>query len=566
MEINIHNIKKLSLYKTILKYSPIKFKYDLIAGLSVAAISLPQNMAYALIVGVEPVYGIYATIMSMILFTFVGSSNYMIVGPTNIMAMALLGSLNNIGQGNYLEALFLVTFLVGVCQLLFGILKLGRFVNYISHSLIVGLSTGAVIMIGVGQLQNFMGLSVEGGSTIYTKIYAVLANLYQLNWTTFSLGLFTLFIILIIKRLKPRWPNYLIALIISTLLVYFFNLEDKITIIGQLPSGIIEFSLVNFDLSLIKILFSKALSIAILGLIQTLAVTKSIAVETDEEVNANAEFIGQGLINMIGPYFNSFATAGSFAKSFANIQAGAQTKFAQLMAGLSVVIVVLAFKPVITYVPIVGLASLVIVVAFSSIKVPEIKKNLVTTRGDAIIFTVTFLATLLLPSIETAIYIGLIVSLAVILKKSEDINLSVLKYEGGENDRITQQEVAELNEDHVRDKCVVLNIRGNLHFNCVDNFKEKLSICYRNGDTFIIRLREIERMDITIIKELDNFITKVQEADGKVYLSGVNEVQYKRLEKYGIIDKIKKKNVFISKEKLFSATSDAYHDVMDGNV
>ncbi len=560
------NIKKLSLYKTILKYSPIKLKYDLIAGLSVAAISLPQNMAYALIVGVEPVYGIYATIMSMILFTFVGSSNYMIVGPTNIMAMALVGSLNNISQGNYLEALFLITFLVGVCQLLFGILKLGRFVNYISHSLIVGLSTGAVIMIGVGQLQNFMGLSVEGGSTIYTRIYAVLANLHQLNWTTFSLGLFTVFVILITKKFRPKWPSYLIALIISTLLVYFFNLEDKINIIGQLPSGVIKFSLVNFDLSLIKTLFSKALSIAILGLIQTLAVTKSIAVETDEEVNANAEFIGQGLINMIGPYFNSFATAGSFAKSFANIQAGAQTKFAQFMAGLSVIIVVLAFKPVITYVPIVGLASLVIVVAFSSIKVPEIKKNLVTTRGDAIIFTVTFLATLLLPSIETAIYIGLIVSLAVILKKSEDINLSVLKYEDEENGKIIQQEVAELNEDHVRDKCVVLNIRGNLHFNSADNFKEKLNICYKNGDTFIIRLREIERMDITIIKELDNFITKVQEADGKVYLSGVNELQYKRLKKYGVIDKIKNKNVFLSKEKLFSATNDAYHDVMDGNV
>ncbi len=526
--------------------------------MSVAAISLPQNMAYALIVGVDPIYGIYSTIISMIVFTFVGKSNYMIVGPTNIMAMALASSISGFAQGEYLGALLLLTFMVGICQLLFGLFKLGSLVNYISDSLILGLSTGAVLMIAVGQLQNFMGLTVAGGSNFYTKVYAVVKNMGQVNWTSLLIGIITVFLIIIIKRFNPRWPAYLIGLSIITVIVYIFKLETSTAVVGDLPSGILKFNMLSFKWSSINTLLSKALSIAFLGLIQTLAVVKSLTVYTKEEVDINSEFIGQGIINMVGSFFNAFATAGSFAKSFANIQAGASTKFSQFFAGILIIISLLFIKPLITYVPIAGLASLVIIVAVNSVKIKEISKNLKIIRGDAIIFIVTFLATISLPSIDSAIYIGILASVMVVLKKTEDISLEVIRYEDKE-DKFVQRKVGDLNEKNKNEKFLILNLRGNLHFSSVNNLKEKFEIVFKYGDNFLIRLREIERMDITIMRELSNFIDKIQESGGQVILSGVDAEQYDRMKRYGIISKVKKENVYQSEDILFSSTKDAYY-------
>jgi len=552
------------LLNTLRDYNKEKLRKDIIAGLSVAAISLPQNMAYALIVGVEPIYGIYATIVSMIIFTFVGQSNYMIVGPTNIMAMALASSIADVSHGNYIEALLLLTFLVGLCQILFGILKLGRIVNYVSHSLIVGLSTGAVIMIGVGQLQNFLGLSVDGGPNLFTRFYVVLTNLEQINYTTLFIGILTVLLIITIKRINDRWPAYLIAIVIVTIIVYIFDLSDNTEIVGSLPEGIIKFNMLNFDWNMVTTLISKGISIAFLGLIQTLAVVKSLNIYTREEVDINNEFVGQGIINLMSSFFNGFATAGSFAKSFANIQAGAVTRFAQLFTGIAVICFLLLLKNSISYVPVAGLAGLVIAVAIGSVKVEEIKRNLDVTKGDAIIFIVTFLSIISLPVIDTAVYIGLLTSIMVILKKTEIIHLGVIKYDENNDNKFSQQEVGELSDQFEKEHFIVLNLRGNLHFSSVNNLKEKFEIVLKRGDNFVIRLREIERIDLTIMRELDIFIDKVHKSNGRVILSGIDKVQYDRLKRYGIIKKIKDENVYFSDNTLFSSTKDAY-DFMDVN-
>lgn len=557
--------KNSAFYKTLANYNLTKLKKDLTAGLSVAALSLPQNMAYALIIGVEPVYGIYATIIAMLLFTFVGISNFVIVGPTNIMAMSLVASLNNISDENYLAALFLLTFMVGIFQLILSVLHFGKFINYISDSLIFGLSTGAVIMIAVSQLENLLGIEKEAGATIFSNLSMLSSSLDLINPLTAAVGLSTVIIILIILKLNSKLPAYLIALIISAIIVAVFNLKKEIAVVGQLPAGIINFKVINFEWKYIYSLSSKAFSIAIIGLIQTLAVVKSISMETEEKIDMNKEFRGQGIINAVGAFFNSFAVSASFSKSYTNIQVGAKSRFSQFTAAVSIIIILLSLKNFISYIPIAGLAGLVIVVALQSIDLKAVIKTLKTTKGDAIIFLFTFFATIMLPSLETAIYIGLIISFIVVLKTNEEVNLSILNYEDENKNQINENEVESIKDEEFDKDYVIINISGDLHFISSKNLKEKLSNYYCKNKDYILRLRYIERMDITIIKEIENFIKKVQETNNTVYLTGLNSQNYERLKDYGLLDKIDQENLYFSEDRLFAATKKAQHNVEKNN-
>ena len=558
-------LNEINFIKMMKNYKLEFLKQDFLAGLSVAAIALPQNMAYALIIGVNPIYGVYTSIVSMILATLAGVSSYMIVGPTNMMAMAIASSLKFVTGENYLAVLFLLTLLIGIFQLLFGLFKLGNLVNYVSHPVIIGLSTGAALLIGVGQLQNFLGLSLAGGPNLFTNIYTVAINLDQVNLLTVYLGILTILTILIIQKINSKLPSYLITLIVITLLVFAFDLQNQVEVIGDLPASIPEFNLISISVPYLGEILTKSLSIALLGLIQTLAVVKSLTARTGEEADINKEFIGQGIINIGCSFFSSFAIAGSFAKSFANYQAGAKTRLSEFFVALAIIIFMLLFSPVFKYIPIVALAGLVIVVAVSMIDIAELKQAFQTTKGDALIFISTFIATITAPSIDYAIYFGVLVSIIVVLRESSKVNIKPVHYEEDpKKGELRQTEnVDELAEDLEEDKkveekdCIVVDLSGNLHFSSVDNLKAELERLLPTGENFVIRMRNIERIDLTIIRELKGFIAKVHDKGGLVKIAGVNKKLYKVLENSGIIDKVGEENIFEIEGILLNSTKQA---------
>ena len=560
----LNSFEEIDFVKMLRNYQFEFLKQDFLAGISVAAIALPQNMAYALIIGVNPIYGIYTSIISMIAATLFGVSNYMIVGPTNMMSMAIASSLNFVDSANYLSVLFLLTFLVGLFQLLFGLLKLGNLVNYVSHPVIIGLSTGAALLIGVGQLQNLLGLSVAGGPNLFTNLYQIIINLNQVNLITIYLGAVTILMILGIQKINPKLPAYLIALIIITVIVFMFDLETKIAVIGDLPASIPKFNKVSLVIPYLGELITKSLSIALLGLIQTLAVVKSLAAKTGEETDINQEFIGQGTINISCSLFSSFAIAGSFAKSFANYQAGAKTRLSEFFVAVAIIIFILLFSPVFKYIPIVALAGLVIVVAVTMIDISEIKEAFQTTKGDALIFTSTFTATIIAPSIDYAIYFGVLVSIIVVLKESSKVNIKPVHYEEeiGTSELKQSENVDQLAEDleekqELEKDCIVVDLSGNLHFSSVENLKEELQRLLPTGENFVLRMRNIERIDLTVIRELKGFITKVHNKGGLVKIAGVNDELYKVLENSGIVNKVGEENVFQIEDVLLGSTKQA---------
>ena len=536
---------------------------DLIAGLSVAAIALPQNMAYALIVGVSPIYGIYTSIISMIIATFVSKTRYVVVGPTNMLAMAIASNLSSISNENYLSVIFLLTFLVGLFQFLLGIFKLGDLVTYVSHPVIIGLSTGAALLIGAGQLQNFLGLSLDGGINFFTEVYAVITNLDGINGLTLALGLLTVITILILDKVKPKLPNYLLALVISTIIVYVFNLENTLETVGTLPNSLLNISLFSFDIKLMESLASESLSVALLGLIQTVAVLKSLSHKSKHEMEVNREFISQGIINLTSSFFSCFASAPSFTNSFANYQAGAKTRLSQFFVALTIILFVILFSPFVKYVPIVGLSALVIVVAVKIIDIEDIKRTITTTKVDAMIFIITFGAAIIMPSLDYAIYFGVLASLIVVLKESKKANVEPIRYDE-ETEAVKREEINELAEIKDQHECIVLNLSGDLHFSTAEDLKDKLNKVYSAGENFVIRLRHIEQIDVTVVKELEKFIVKVKTGDGEVTFSGVNEDNYEVLKRYGIVSDLGDEKIFRSGDELLDSTREAV-EATNGN-
>ncbi|MFW5998806.1 MAG: SulP family inorganic anion transporter [Halanaerobiaceae bacterium] len=544
------------LIKTLKNYNLRYLKNDISSGISVATVSLPQIMGYALIAGLNPIYGIYTFIVSTIMATVVGVSDYMIVGPTNIIAVVIASSLNNLGlvnQSNYIEIVFLLTFLVGVIQIILGSLKLGNLVNYVSQAVIVGLTTGVAILIGVGQLNKLLGISIDSHKNVINTLYQITLNLSDLNYYALGIGLFTLVIIVLGKKMLPGIPSYLIAIILSVLAVYVFNLDNKLELVGVMRSSLPGFKMIKFDLELLERLFSYALSIAILGFIQVLSIVKAMEKKAKQEAQLNKEFVGQGITNIVCSFFRGFVITGSFTKTFANYEAGAKTRFSQMIAGLSVLIFMILFGKVISLIPIASLAAIVILVAYYMIDKDEIIQSFKTTRFDAMVFSVTFITTILTPRLDYAIYFGVLASFILVLKNTSDINYSHISYNKNNSYAFSKKSLNEVKEDDF----IVINLSGTIHFNASENLKKQFHESLRKEKVFVIRMREIEEIDLTTIREVEKFIEDVYDYGGKVIICGVNQNLKKSLEKYGLINKIGEDNIFMKENVIFYSTTEA---------
>ena len=531
--------------------SPHHIKADIISGLSVTALVLPQTMAFALIAGLEPIYGLYTAIVAMISGSIFGISSYLIVGPTNVMALALANILSGIGQENYLQAVLLFTFMIGVFQLLLSILKMGELVNYISRSVVNGLTTGVALLIISGQLGNFFGFDHPSGVNIILELYYFVINLNQTNFYALFISLVCFITIFGLKKSKPGFPKYLLGMLLCIFIVYIMGWQENLEVAGVFPPGLPGFSPFEFNSGFIINYWSAALSTAMLGFIYTLSTVKALEVHTGQELDFNRVFLAQGIINLICSFFSSFVAAGSLTKSFANFQAGAKSRLSQLISGLSIIPVLIFFRPLGAYIPIPALGSLVIVVAAGMFDFKELKDSF-QNRFDGLIFTATFLTTILSPRLDYAIYFGVVISLLLVLKNTSSINYSHFDYQQQESE-FFRRDIDDVREDDY----IVINLAGNINFNAATSLKHKLGESYQPNKKFIIRMRNVENIDLTSLKEIEKFINKVQDHDGAVLFCGLDSNTFKLFQRYGIDKKIGRSNIFLSDDHIFSATKSA---------
>ncbi|WP_407309168.1 SulP family inorganic anion transporter [Desulfosporosinus sp. SB140] len=516
--------KYIPLIGTVKNYKKEYFSKDLIAALTVAVVAIPQSMAYALIAGVNPVYGLYTAIITSILGSAFGSSKHLVTGPTNAICLLVAGSMRNyMGLDNAYQMLFLMTFLVGALQMFYGIVKLGKVINFVSHSVIVGFTAGAGVLIALGQLNTLLSISIKNSAQMPTmeKVYYVLNHINQTNLYALGLGILTIVIILVCKRINKNLPGALIGIVIPIIIIVMFALDQKgVKLTGYIPSSLPPFKMVQFNLNSASKVFSGAIAISVIGLVEAISISKSISSTSRQRIDANQEFIGQGISNMASSFFQCFPSSGSFTRSAINYHNGAVSRFSGIMSGVVIALVLLFFAPYAQYIPNPCLAGVILVTAYSLIDQEEIKKvlKLGKLNSDSIAMSVTFLATILMPDLDYAIYTGIVLSIILYLKDTNKTPIRMFVPLQGRDSKIIRQELSVVDN---KIDALIIQLEGHLYFGSAYDLEEKLDGLVEKANVFILEMENVISIDVTSLNAMKVFVKSVQRSGGNVIICGV---------------------------------------------
>ena len=404
-------------------------KADLIAGFTGAVIVLPQGVAFATIAGLPPEYGLYTAMVTPIIAALFGSSRHLISGPTTAISIVVFSTISHHavpGTEEFISLALTLTLLAGIYQFAFGLARLGLLVNFVSHTVVIGFTAGASILIVTSQMKHILGLNIPKGESFLHTWVDIWNMLGDINPYVFVVAAATLLSSLLIKYYYPRIPNLLLGLIIGGGVAFLINANAHgIALVGKIPAQLPPFSIPDFSFGTIKLLGSEAFAVALLGLIEALSISKSIATKSNQKINANQEFIGQGLSNIVGSFFSSYAGSGSFTRSGINYSAGAVTPLSAIFAALFLMLIVLLIAPVTAYLPVAAMGGVILIVAYNLIDFHHIKNVLRYSKSETAILLVTFLSTLLF-ELEFAIYFGVLLSLIIFLARTSTPNIPTL--------------------------------------------------------------------------------------------------------------------------------------------
>jgi sulfate permease, SulP family len=528
------------------------------AALTGVVVAIPQCMAYALIAGLNPVYGIYTAIVSAIFGASFGSSRHLITGPTNSSALLVASVMKDyMGLNNAYQMVFLLTFLVGTLKILFGVLKLGRLITYVSHTVIIGFTTGAGCLIALGQLSTLLSIPIKDSAQMTTteKMYYVFTHLQQTNYYALGIGLMTVAIIVICKKINKNLPGALIGIIIPILLIVTFSLDKHgVQLTGNIPTSLPPFKMVNFNLNFMQNVFSGALSIAIIGCVEAISSAKSISTLSRQKIDPNREFIGQGIANIASSFFQGFPGSGSFTRTAINYHSGAVTRLSGIFQGIIMALVLLFFAPFAKYIPTACLAGVMMVTAYNLVNKEEIKKVvcLGKFKSDSIAMWVTCFATIFLPNLSYAIYTGIALTIMLYLKETNKVPMKILIPSQDEDSKIVEREI-EFVKGQV--DILIIELEGNLYFGSAENLDIKLNSLVSKSKVFILRMNHVSSIDVTSLNTLKEFTRLVKDGGGSVIVYGVRADVNSILVKSNFDSDIGTENKILSESETLSFSS-----------
>ena len=402
---------------------------DFFAGLTGAIIVLPQGLAFAMIAGLPPVYGLYTAIIPPIIAGLFGSSLHMVSGPTTANSLVVFAALSPIvmpGTPEYVSLALVITFFVGLIQLGFGLARLGVFVNFVSETVVVGFTTGAAILIAISQLKNVSGIEIVNGLSAVETINVFFDKFLTANFQVFTVAAISFLVAVMIKVWRPNLPYLIGGLLAGSLVAAVLGgTAVGIKFVGAIPRGLPPLSWPSFAIADFSSLFPSAFAVAMIGLISAIAIGKSIGSQSGQRIDSNREFVGQGLANLIGSFFSSYAGSGSFTRSGVNYQAGAKTPISVVFASLILLVIMLSISPLAAYLPIPAMGGIIVLVSINLIDLPEIKRIAKSSRLEMTVFSSTFIATLFV-DLEYAIFLGIIISLTFFLYKVSTPNIATM--------------------------------------------------------------------------------------------------------------------------------------------
>jgi SulP family sulfate permease len=397
---------------------------DLLAGFSGALIVLPQGVAFATIAGLPPQYGLYAAMMPAVIGALFGSSWHLVSGPTTAISIAVFAAMSHAaepGSAQYISLVLTLTFLVGIFQLALGLARMGALVNFISHTVVIGFTAGAAVLIAASQVRNFFGINIPRGTPFYEIIHQLAVQFADINPYVLTVSLVTLAVGILTKRYVKKIPYMIAAMIVGSIVAEIINLlvgadATGIKTVGALPAGLPPLSSPDFSLDTLRHTIGPALVITMLALTEAVSISRAIAVRSEQRIDGNQEFIGQGLSNIIGSFFSAYASSGSFNRSGVNYEAGARTPLASIFASVFLVVVLLLVAPLAAFLPNAAMAGILFLVAWGLIDFHHITHIAHTSRAETVILVVTLVGTLF--NLEMGIFLGVFLSLVLFLYKS----------------------------------------------------------------------------------------------------------------------------------------------------
>jgi SulP family sulfate permease len=547
------------------RYSWSAARGDLTAGATVAAIAVPQAMAYALIAGVDPRYGLYSAIVITIVAAVLGSSNHLINGPTNAISLVVFSALGSVhGRLDNAEALVLLASIAGSIQIAIAVLRLGDLTRYVSESVILGFMAGAGLLIAVGQLGNFIGAAKRGSEdqSVLVRTYLTLRGANP-SVQAVGLGVGTIVVVLVVHRLvaKYRLPrvDMLAGLILASLAAAYFGWSTPeaggktiVAVVGAVPAALPSFRIPALDFAGFGNLIRGALAIALLGLLEALAVAKSIATYTRQPLDYNRQCFAEGAGNLVGGFFVALPGSGSLTRSAINYQAGALTRASGVYSGIIVALVVLGLGPYARFIPKSVLAGLLFITAARLIEWKRLGYAIRASRFDAALVAATAFTAIFI-SVEDSILVGVILSVMLFIPRASKPGIRELIV-------TPERVVRERQRDEPRAKSLLIyDVEGELFFGAAPELhaylQQIIDETERSGIEYVVlRLRRARHPDVVTVENLEQFLRDAEKRRVTVLLAGLRPDFVKILNNVGLTGWFPADRIFPEEDEVFSAT------------
>jgi SulP family sulfate permease len=530
---------------------------DLLAGLIGAIIVLPQGVAFATLAGLPPEFGLYCAMVPTVVAALWGSSLHAVTGPTNAVSLVVFATVAPLaapGSPQYIGLVLTLSFMAGVIMLGMGLARLGTLVNFISHTVVVGFTAGAGVLIVASQLGNFFGVEMRRGGSFLETVAAVARHLPDVQPYVFLVGGATLAAGLLARRLAPKIPYMIVAMVFGAGIAYALNAtlgadRTGIRTLGALPSALPELSHPQFSLDTFRALLGIALAVTLLGLTEAVSIARAIALKSGQRIDGNQEFVGQGLANIVASFFSGYPASASFNRSGLNYEAGARTPLSAVFSAVLLVAVVFAVAPIVAYLPLASMAAILFLVAWGLFDFASMRAIARTSRNETAVLAVTVAATLLL-NLEVAILAGVALSLVVYLARTSRPNMRAVLPDPAHPARKFVEREPGMPECP---QAKFLRIEGSVYFGAVDHVAGRLDSLRAHAPAqkhLVLMSKGINFVDVAGAESLAHEARQRRADGGGLYFYGMRQGVREALEGGGQIEEIGRENVFASKREL----------------
>lgn len=522
---------------------------DISAGLTVGVLLIPQGMAYALIAGLPPVYGLYASIVPQIIYAIFGTSRQLSVAPVamdSLLVAAGVGVLATQGTDAYIALVVLLAFFVGLFQLLLGVLRLGFITNLLSKPVISGFTSAAAIIIGVNQLHYLLGFELASDISVFSVLWSVFKHIDQTHLLTLAIGIVGIAVIIGAKKIHSNLPGSLIAVVFGILAMVFFEWQEMgVSIVQSIPGGLPSFTVPDLSLAQIAELIPLALTMAIIGFMEAFSISKALeSKKRNYKVRPNQELVALGAANLVGSFFQSFPVTGGFSRSAVNYESGANTPLASIISAVTIGVTLLFLTPLFYYLPEAILASVIMVAVVGLIDFVYARQLWRDSKIEFALLLMTFLITLNF-SIVTGILSGIMLAILVLLYRSAYPHIAVLGRVKGHHEF---RNIKRFKNLEVWDNLLILRLDAPLTFINIQFFKEHVEdYIYESGrkiDTVIMDAGPISYLDATAAAGLRELLDTLNESDIKLFICDLIGPVRDTLHRTGLIEILGKENIF----------------------